>query len=463
MAEKFRKDAGDGKRRQQRDRQGNNGQGQGYGAGQNRPTFKPADDSLDYLFMTAKGIAPEKIESFLTDMRIWAMNNCDHLRTYQIFDKPVAPKKAPVVPAAAQAAPAEPNAEGEEAVEAGAAGGTPQGSGASSSSASASAVAQAPAPAPAPAPAAQAAVAGGAPAGTTSQYVPGEYPVIPDPGSDITANQLKTSAGELWKLKQQEYVKMLNNLENDKVRVTGKILGQLDSLCRERIGQCPGGEKAMQECDPLFIIKCIRTELVHPTATVAAKAPVRLWLAANQQFMAIAMRRGESIKQYYDRFKAEAAKYAQICVRAGKEQVSESDLATLFVSSLRGSYVLYMHYVDLKFKPSPETVQDAYTEASTTDWESIHATQLLATGGKPRGAGNVGGAAAVYATTTEKSGDNGEYIPRYRCKCCKQFAGHKARDCPMKGAKKGNANKRDAEDEKNIDRAVKDAKKKSEN
>jgi hypothetical protein len=407
--------------------------------------------------MTPKGIPPEKIESFLTDMRIWAMNNCVHLRTYQIFDKPVAPKKAPIVPAAAQAEPAESDEEGEEAVEGGAAGATPQGS-----SSGASSSASAPAPAPAPAPALPAAVA----AGNTSVYTPGEYPVIPDPGSDITANQLKTSAGELWKLKQQEYVKMVNNLENDKVRVTGKILGQLDSLCRERIGQCPGGEKAMQECDPLFIIKCIRTELVHSTATVAAKAPVRLWLVANQQFMAISMRRGETIKEYYDRFKAEAAKYAQICVRAGKEQVSESDLATLFVSSLRGPYVLYIHYVDLKFKPSPETVEDAYREASTTDWESIHAVQMLAAGGgKPRAAGNAGGAvAAVYATTTDKSGDNGDYTPRYRCKCCKQFAGHKARDCPMKGAKKGNANtKRDAEDEKNIDRAVKDAKKKSEN
>ena len=179
--------------------------------------------------------------------------------------------------------------------------------------------------------------------------------------------------------------------------------------------------------------------------------------------MAISMRRGETIKEYYDRFRAEAAKYAQICVRAEKEQVCESDLATLFVSSLQGVYMLYIYYVDLKLKPNPETLLDAYTEASTTDWASIHTAQQLAAGAKPRAAGNAGGAVAVYATTTDKSGDNGDYTPKYRCKCCKQYAGHKARDCPMKGTKKGNASKRDAEDDKNIDRAVKDAKKKSEN
>ena len=259
-------------------------------------------------------------------------------------------------------------------------------------------------------------------------------------------------------------------LKEDKIKLTGVIIGQLGRNSRDRVEKTNEGKEAIDKKDPLVFIKTIvATHLVSSKLDNEDN-----FYQSNVSYSTVRMNDSETIESYHRRFRSIVGGMTQAAKLAAKEASvpDEKMQAIHFVNTLSANFSEYKNAYDRNMlKAKPNTVEEAYQEAVNfgadkrqysarkTDSPAGGGTRagvFVATdkvgggrgGGRGRGSrGNGGGRG------TGGGGAGGAHKKRGRCVICNE-EGHWKNECPQREKSSSDAD---------LEKAIKEASKEKAN
>jgi uncharacterized membrane protein YgcG len=190
----------------------------------------------------------------------------------------------------------------------------------------------------------------------------GSYPVFAEPllpAADCTRFEAK-----IWETSYAKYVKDNDKLENDKLQLFGLMLGQMSESSKNRIKETDAGIVAMTQQNPrLLLIAILSTHLTDNRLG----AEHNLYKIENA-FARYVMEPGDSISFYHQRFRALLSGVEEAYRRANVEipetMYREVQLGLKFTVGLNSSYSAYKQYYEDGLKGWPESLGEAFSEAS---------------------------------------------------------------------------------------------------
>jgi uncharacterized membrane protein YgcG len=187
----------------------------------------------------------------------------------------------------------------------------------------------------------------------------GDYPELqerPLPNEDSTKFEIKK-----WEI---SYAKYVDKLEADKLKVFGLMVGQKFENLKKRVKETDAGATAMEQQDPRLLLSAI---LSTHLADNRLRAEHNLY-KIEQAFYRYAVEPGDSLAFYYQRFRALLSGVQEAYTRAKLEPRDTSyrdvQLALRFTIGLNSSYSAYKQYYEDGLKDWPESLVDAFSEAS---------------------------------------------------------------------------------------------------
>lgn len=190
----------------------------------------------------------------------------------------------------------------------------------------------------------------------------GNYPEIvepQDPPEDATKVDQKK-----WEAAYSEWRKETIRLDQDKTRLYGLMLGQMSDNSKNRVKETQDGMESMETNDPLQLLSAIIA--THMTDNrLGAEHNV---FKVSKIFRELIMQHGESLASYHLKFRS---LYSGLCeaYRRADEDMPDSDfqdgqLALQFTMGLNSSYAGHKQYFEDAVKQWPESVDQAFLEAS---------------------------------------------------------------------------------------------------
>ena len=190
----------------------------------------------------------------------------------------------------------------------------------------------------------------------------GEYPVCAEPA--VPYANCNRFVAKIWETAYAKYVKDIDKLENDKIRVFGLMLGQMSENSKNRTKESAAGIVAMLQQNPTLLLSAIIS--THLTDDRLG-AEHNLYKIENA-FARCMMEPGDSISFYHQRFGAllsgveEAYRRANIAVPDNVYR--EVQLGFKFTMGLNSTYSAYKQYYEDGLKAWPGSLPEAFSAAS---------------------------------------------------------------------------------------------------
>jgi hypothetical protein len=190
----------------------------------------------------------------------------------------------------------------------------------------------------------------------------GDYPEIikpENPPEEATKVEQKK-----WEAVYSAWRKETIRLDQDKTRLYGLLLGQMGDNSKNRIRETQDGMESMETNDPLQLLSAIIA--THMTDNRLGAEHIDFKVA--KVFRELIMQPGKSLASYHQKFRALHSGLFEAYRRA-EENVPDSDfqegqLALQFTMGLNSSYAGHKQYFEDAVKPWPESVEQAFLEAS---------------------------------------------------------------------------------------------------
>jgi Zinc knuckle len=191
----------------------------------------------------------------------------------------------------------------------------------------------------------------------------GDYPELrepPLPNEDSSKFEIKK-----WEIAYAKYIKDVDKLEADKLKVFGLMVGQISENSKNRVKETDTGAIAMEQLDPRLLLSAILSTHLTDNRLGAEHNLYKI----EQAFHRYAMEPGDSLAFYYQRFRALLSGVQKAYNRAKQElpetSYREVQLALRFTIGLNSSYSAYKQYYEDGLKDWPENLVDAFSEAAT--------------------------------------------------------------------------------------------------
>jgi hypothetical protein len=186
-----------------------------------------------------------------------------------------------------------------------------------------------------------------------------KYPEMEEPAEPATGEVKNIVVMEKWKLKLKDYETWKRKFEEEKVKLSGVMLGQLSPGSMDRLNQVAEGAAAIRDKDPLSLVKAILT--THLTAG-KADGETNLYYA-EMNFRNMKMYEDEKLPMYYRRFEASVASVKESATKLTKPERAPDDAQCVmhFIHTLNNSYNSYkLAYRRDQLKTKPTKTQEAY-------------------------------------------------------------------------------------------------------
>jgi hypothetical protein len=287
----------------------------------------------------------------------------------------------------------------------------------------------------------------------------GDYPAIiqpENPPEEATKVEQKK-----WDAVYSEWRKETIRLDQDKTRLYGLLLGQMGDNSKIRIKETQDGMESVETNDPLQLLSAIIA--THMTDNRLGAEHNAFKVA--KVFRELIMQPGKSLASYHQKFRALHSGLFEAYRRA-EENVPDSDfqegqLALQFTMGLNSSYAGHKQYFEDAVKPWPESVEQAFLEASKFRLKregydnkyngGLGRANAFATRGRGRGSSGCGrgsrddgqgrytpgrGNRPPRDSPSSEPGSSSTYGPRKgNCNTCGE-AGHYSYECRTQGAHK---------------------------
>jgi hypothetical protein len=194
----------------------------------------------------------------------------------------------------------------------------------------------------------------------------GKYPVITEP-EDPPEDASRVTTKK-WETRYAEFNKEKYKLDTDKGKLFGVMLGQMSENSKTRVRETVTGAKALDEHDPRGLLSAILSTHLGDNRLGADHNLYKV----EQAFNLYSMQPGDHLPYYYQRFRALRSGVEEAYKRAGRNRQQTEDettftkaqLALKFTMGLNASYAIYKNYYEDNIKPWPETLEEAFAEAS---------------------------------------------------------------------------------------------------
>jgi Zinc knuckle len=167
-----------------------------------------------------------------------------------------------------------------------------------------------------------------------------------------------------WEISYAKYIKDVDKLEADKLKVFGLMVGQIPENSKNRIKETDTGAIAMEQQDPRLLLSAILSTHLTDNRLGAEHNLNKI----EQAFSKYVMEPGDSLAFYYQRFRALLSGVQEAYTRAKLEPPDTSyrdvQLALRFTIGLNSTYTPYKEYYEDGLKDLTESLVDAYSEAS---------------------------------------------------------------------------------------------------
>jgi Zinc knuckle len=190
----------------------------------------------------------------------------------------------------------------------------------------------------------------------------GDYPKLQEPkvpDEDSTKFQIK-----MWEIAYTKYIKDVDRLETDKLKVFGLMMGQMSENSKNRVKETDSGSIAIEQQDPRLLLTAILATHLTDNRLGAEHNLYKI----EQAFHRYIMEPGDSLAFYYQRFRALLSGVQEAYHRAQQDPPDTSyrdvQLALRFTIGLNSSYSTYKQYYEDGLKDWPENLVDAFSEAS---------------------------------------------------------------------------------------------------
>jgi hypothetical protein len=190
----------------------------------------------------------------------------------------------------------------------------------------------------------------------------GDYPQLqepPLPNEDSTKFEIKK-----WEISYAKYIQDVDKLEADKLKVFGLMVGQISENSKNRIKETDVGAIAMEQQDSRLLLSAILSTHLTDNRLGAEYNLYKI----EQAFSRYVMEPGDSLAFYYQRFRALLSGVQKAYTRAKLESPDTSyrdvQLALRFTIGLNSSHTPYKQYYEDGLKDWPESLVDAFSEAS---------------------------------------------------------------------------------------------------
>jgi hypothetical protein len=281
----------------------------------------------------------------------------------------------------------------------------------------------------------------------------GDYPTLAKPitpAEDCSKFEMK-----IWEQSYSKYIKDLDRLEKDKAKIFGLMMGQMSDNSKNRVKETDMGAIAIDEQEPRLLLSSILATHLTDNRLGAEHNLYKI----EQAFARYAMEPGDSLAFYHQRFRALLSGVQEAYSRAKIDTAENGiyrdvQLALKFTMGLNSSYGPYKQYYEDGLKDWPQTVPDAFAEASKFkprsagsgnpgDGGRANAFAMRGRGGgrargrysgRGRGGDNRGAHGADLSGTGGASGGQSEYGTRKgECHTCGE-QGHYSFECRAKDA-----------------------------
>lgn len=254
----------------------------------------------------------------------------------------------------------------------------------------------------------------------------------------------------------------LRELEKDKQKVHGLIVGQLAPSSIEKLKSSAAGAVALEGKDPLELLNEIKASHLLINTRIPPEINFQRVLKIYNQFTCRPDQSLDSCKKELEVLHAQVADAAE---RAGPEFINQVPtqrmLGVKFIDSLHAKFGAYKLKIERREKPLLDTIQEIYNDVFTHGEEyvqgdlrnnlnvNVQQQNVLSTragrggqGGRGRGRGggrghdyrnNAAGGGAAGTDDSPVAGTDGNVLPHIRCsyrECGK--LGHMMRNCPLK-------------------------------
>jgi hypothetical protein len=190
----------------------------------------------------------------------------------------------------------------------------------------------------------------------------GDYPQLqepPLPKEDSTKFEIKK-----WEISYAKYIKDVDKLKADKLKVFGLMVEQISENSKNRIKETDAGAIAMEQQDPRIQLSAILSTHLTDNRLRAEHNLYKIEQALSRYVMEL----GDSLSFYYQRFRVLLSGVQEAYTRAKLEPPDTSylgvQLALRFTTGLNSFYSPYKQYYEDGLKDWPESLVDAFSEAS---------------------------------------------------------------------------------------------------
>ena len=189
----------------------------------------------------------------------------------------------------------------------------------------------------------------------------GLYPVreeLEDPEED---NRVEF---EKWKVAFSANSHFLEKLEAEKTQLFGIMLGQMSDSSKDLIRETTIGRSAFELKDPLMLLKgALQTHMSD-----SRLGSEQNLYAVQAHYANLKMDNNETVSSYYQHFKAALVAVSEAHVRCGNDPLLKMDdelqRSMKFIYGLPSRYSEYKGFFQNRLIDFPETLDDAYTDAS---------------------------------------------------------------------------------------------------
>lgn len=190
----------------------------------------------------------------------------------------------------------------------------------------------------------------------------GNYPALvepEDPEEGATRVEQKK-----WEMEYSEWRKEKIRLEQDQVKLYGLMLGQMSEESKNRVKETEDGAESIETNNPLQLLSAIISTHMTDSRLGAEHNAFKI----GRLFRQLVMMPGEQLSSYYHKFTSLYSGYQEAYRRADEEMpdsaFEEGQNALQFTMGLNSTYNIYKQYFEDSLKPWPESIFEAYQEAS---------------------------------------------------------------------------------------------------
>ena len=190
----------------------------------------------------------------------------------------------------------------------------------------------------------------------------GDYPKLQEPKlPDETSTRFQI---KMWEIAYAKFIKDVDRLETDKLKVFGLMMGQMSENSKNRVKETDAGSIAIEEQDPRLLLTAILATHLTDNRLGAEHNLYKI----EQAFHRYLMEPGDSLAFYYQRFRALLSGVQEAYHRAKQDPPDNTyrdvQLALRFTIGLNSSYHAYKQYYEDGLKDWPENLTDAFSEAA---------------------------------------------------------------------------------------------------